>query len=475
MGLQDTVSVSTTSETVGTAPSVAELARGYVDGSLDPEEAVGQLFDRIDRVESRLGAWQDLYRSDAEAAATAAKLAIESGHRIGPFHGIPFALKDIVHLEGRITTAGCMALRDRVSTSTAEIARRLIAAGGIVIGKTKTVEFALGGWGTNELMGTPRNPWDPEVARAPGGSSSGSAVAVATGMAPCAIGTDTGGSVRLPASLCGIVGLKTTEGLLPTSGIEPLSHTFDTPGPIARTVEDAALMFDVLTGRGAIDIDDDWQAGRGFYRGLRRGVRGLRLGVLGLSARSPVEPEVLEAYDRSLDLLADRGAEITVFEPPRPFEEMLEATFVIVTAEAWHHHGSLFADDDVPLDRHVRARGLPGRDLTASAYIAALETRDRHRIEFLASLDPLDGLLTPTTPMVAPPVEGIDEGTTPAHFTRAGNYLGLCGLSVPMPLGSSGLPTGLQVLARGNAEALVLQVGAAFESARGPLPEPPGA
>ena len=170
--------------------------------------------DRIESLDGKLGAYQAVYADEARELARGAQAAIRSGQIIGPFHGIPFALKDIVDVEGRITTAGHAGWSERVSPTTATIARRLMAAGGILLGKTKTVEVAMGGWGTNQRMGTPHNPWDPDRARTPGGSSSGSGVAVAAGLATAAVGTDTGGSVRLPAAWCGITGLKVTEGHL---------------------------------------------------------------------------------------------------------------------------------------------------------------------------------------------------------------------------------------------------------------------
>src|SRR5258705_1103440 len=189
-----------------------------------------------------------LTRTDARLAAEGADRAIRSGHRMGPLHGVPIALKDLVDLEGRVTTGGSKVWANRVSPVTATLAERAIAAGMIVLGKTHTVEFAMGSWGTNTHMGTPRNPWDLAVHRTPGGSSSGSAVAVAAGLAPIAIGTDTGGSVRLPAGSCGIVCLKVTAGRISTYGVLPLSFTLDTPGPIARSVEDTALIYPRLSG-----------------------------------------------------------------------------------------------------------------------------------------------------------------------------------------------------------------------------------
>ena len=210
---------------------------------LSPVDLVDALLARIRAQDQKLHAFVEVYADEARLAAEAADKAIRSGHRIGPLHGIPIALKDLIEIEGRVTTGGSQVWRDRRSTYTATIARRLIAAGMIVIGKTHTVEFAMGGWGTNQHRGTPWNPWDPAVARTPGGSSSGTGVAVAAGMAPWGIGTDTGGSVRLPASWCGLSGLKTTIGRVSTYGDSAVEPSLDTPGPMARSVEDAALLY----------------------------------------------------------------------------------------------------------------------------------------------------------------------------------------------------------------------------------------
>src|SRR6266508_1703271 len=192
--------------------TVAELSRAFGARTLSPVDAVEALIGQIRRRNPALHAYIAVYEADARLAAEAADKAIRAGHRVGPLHGVPIALKDLVDLEGRVTTGGSKVWAERVSPVTATLAERLIAAGMIVLGKTHTVEFAMGGWGTNEHLGTPWNPWDLETPRTPGGSSSGTGVAVASGMAPWGIGTDTGGSVRLPASWCGLSGLKTTIG-----------------------------------------------------------------------------------------------------------------------------------------------------------------------------------------------------------------------------------------------------------------------
>ncbi len=228
--------------------SAAELARSLQARTLSPVDAVEALLGRIERLEPRLQAFTEVFAADARLAAEGADRAIRSGHAVGPLHGVPVVLKDLIDLEGRITMGGSAAHRARRAERTATIARRLIGQGMIVLGKTHTVEFAYGGWGTNQHLGTPWNPWDPETPRTPGGSSSGTGVSVAARMAPWGIGTDTGGSVRLPASFCGLTGLKVTVGRVSTWGIVPLSMTLDTPGPLARTVEDTALLYEAISG-----------------------------------------------------------------------------------------------------------------------------------------------------------------------------------------------------------------------------------
>ena len=452
--------------------SISSLLRGYEDGSITPSRVLDRCLNRISSLESQLGAFEVIYEEDARKAADAVTRAFESGHRIGPFHGIPFALKDIVDLEGRVTTGGSMVLKDRVSPTTATIAKRLIAAGGILVGKTKTVEVAMGGWGTNQHMGTPWNPWDLQNHRTPGGSSSGSAVAVASGMVSCAVGTDTGGSVRGPAAWCGITGLKTTEGQIPTDGIMPLSHTLDTAGPMARSVADTALMYEVMLGRHSVDIDQDRSEGHGLYSLMSQGVAGLRLGVLNDAEREFVGSDILELYDVACEVLKQLGAELVTFNGPKSFDDMKESTGVIIYSEGYFHHGEMYEQEDAPVDTDVRPRILTGRSYSARDYVAALQQRRQDQQEFLQSMVGLSALLTPTMTTPPLPLPEVDQGATPGYFTRGGNYLGLCGLSVPMGLTAEGLPGGLQILGRGNDEGITLRTGAAFEQRTGPFPHP---
>ena len=452
--------------------TATELAQAYRNGEARPTQVVDAALDRIAALDGKLGAFQVVYAQEARQAAEGAELAMRSGHRTGPFHGIPFALKDIVDLEGRVTTGGSMAFKDRISPTTALIGQRLLAAGGILLGKTRTVEFAMGGWGTNQRMGTPWNPWDLETARTPGGSSSGSGVAVASGFVPCAVGTDTGGSVRLPAAWCGITGLKVTEGRLPTAGILPLSHTLDTPGPMVRSVADAVLMFEVMDGIQSSEIERRLLAGDGLFGALGRGVAGLRLGAIGAADRELVAPDLLALYDAALERFRGLGAEIVPFTPPLPFAAMKDNVGIIMAAEAYHHHGALMEDRQAPLDEDVRPRVLPGAAIKAHDYVAMMLRRTQDQAAFAAAMLGLDAVLTPTTETAAVPLDAVDQSGTPAHFTRPANYLGMCGLALPMGLTPDGLPGGLQVMARAGDEYGALRIGAAYEAASGGIGHP---
>ena len=255
--------------------TISELAQQIQRRTLSPMALTEHFMARIAALDGRLGAFRLVTRERALAEAEAAEAALRAGRSVGPLHGIPYALKDLFDVRGAPTTAGSHLLADNIAAEDAFVVTRLAQAGMILLGKTVTVQFAFGGVGINHHHGTPHNPWHttPHV---PGGSSSGSAVAVAAGLAPVALGTDTGGSVRIPAALCGITGLKTTVGQVSRTGVFPLSATLDSVGPLARTAEDAALVYQAIRGRDARDpstvlMEQDVLAG------LADGVRGLRL------------------------------------------------------------------------------------------------------------------------------------------------------------------------------------------------------
>jgi aspartyl-tRNA(Asn)/glutamyl-tRNA(Gln) amidotransferase subunit A len=458
--------------------SATELSTAITARKLSPIEVTDAFLDRIGAQDQSLHAFIDVYADEARLAAEAADKAIRSGHQVGPLHGVPIALKDLIDLEGRVTTGGSAVWRERRSPTTATLAKKLIAAGMIVLGKTHTVEFAMGGWGTNHHMGTPWNPWDMQVPRTPGGSSSGSGVAVASAMAPWAIGTDTGGSVRLPASWCGITGLKTTVGRVSCYGILPLAPSLDTPGPMARSVEDAALLFSVMQGADPLDrLTLSAPPASDPFASLRRGVQGLRLARMPAAERDGCEPEMLAAYDRALEALARVGAEIVDIALPIAFADATTATGRIIGSEAYRLTGALVDDPALPIDPAVRPRIQIGRDIRAHQYLAALAERDRMKADFLAALDRdgIDALLTPTTQTPPIPNDAVDQNTTPAHFTRVFNLLEMCALAVPNGFTAGGLPLSLQIACRPYDEAMALRIGWAYQQATDwHLRRPPG-
>lgn len=446
-----------------TTLSVRDASRGIAAGQLSPVDLVDAFLRRIEAHDAALHAYVEVYADDARAAAQAAELAIRSGHRLGPLHGIPIAIKDLVEIEGRIVTGGSAIWRDRRSVATATIARRLIEQGAIILGKTHTVEFALGGWGTNRHMGTPRNPWDLEHARTPGGSSSGSAVAVAARLAPWAIGTDTGGSLRTPAAYCGVTTLKVSKGRISTHGILPLCPTLDTPGPMAHDVEDVALLYGALQGRDPHDRST-WGLPGGEAEGpAHPGVAGLRFGRLNDTELSGVAPEVLEAYHRSLAVLERAGATISIIEFPHSFAEVAILARLISATEGYALLGHLAEDPDLPIDADVRPRLLAGRDVRASDYVQALHKREAMQRETSALFSTFDAVLTPTTETPALLLEEVDQTKTPSRFSRFANFFDLCALALPDGVSAENLPLSLQIVTRNCGEWDALRIGRAYQ------------
>ena len=444
--------------------SATALSEGIATRRISPVDAVEALLARIHAQEPRLQAFTEVFADEARLAAEGADKAIRSGHAVGPLHGVPVALKDLVDLEGRITLGGSAAHRARRAARTATVARRLIAQGMIVLGKTHTVEFAYGGWGTNPHLGVPWNPWDPANARTPGGSSSGTGGAVGARMAAWGRGTDTGGSVRLPASFCGLTGLKVTVGRISTHGMVPLSTTLDTPGPMARNVADAALLYRAMAGPDPLDPATRGIAPIDPFPTLNRGVRGLRLARMPEAERDGVDAEMLAAYDHALDVLARLGAEIVEIALPFRFADLF-ALSAVTNAEAYFTNGALAEDPAAPLGAAVRARILAGARLSAQDYLATLAQREALKRALAEAWADCDALLTPTTETPAIPLDRVDEDHLPSRFCRFGNLLDLCALALPNGFSAGGLPLSLQIVCRGYDEATALRIGQAFQTA----------
>ncbi|MSP96099.1 MAG: amidase [Betaproteobacteria bacterium] len=455
-----------TNEELAFAP-VHVLAAEMAAGKLTSTKLTEACLARIKIHGEKLHAFVTVYADEALHAAHAADEAIASGHRIGPFHGIPVVLKDIIDLKGRITTGGSKVWEKRVSTRTATLAKKLISAGMIVLGKTHSVEFAMGSFGTNTHMGTPWNPWNMKELRGPGGSSSGTGVSVAAGLAPWGIGTDTGGSVRIPASWCGLAGLKTTIGRISVHGVLPLSHTLDTPGPMCRSVEDAALLYNLLQGPDPFDPLTQRHAPDDPMATLKRGVAGLVLARLPAGERANVEAEVLSAYDASLAVLEQLGAKLVDVALPRTFADLGAMAGRLIGCEGYSYVGTLTDDPAQPVDPDVRPRIGLGKGVSARDYLLLLREREQLKRDWSKALAGCDALLTPTTLTAAPRVADIDQSGTAAVATRPINLVDGCALAVRNGFTKSGLPTSLQIACRGHDEAAALRVGWAYEQAAG--------
>ena len=445
--------------------SVQTVSQAIASGRLSPVDVLEAYLERIARLDGKLQAFIDVYADDARLAARAADEAIRAGYYLGPLHGVPIAVKDLVEIQGRTVTAGSAAWADRVATRTASLVRRLIQAGAIIIGKTHTVEFAFGGWGTNQHYGTPWNPWDMSTARTPGGSSSGSAVAVAASMAPWAIGTDTGGSIRTPASWCGLTGLKTTAGRISNHGVLGLAATLDTPGILAYDVDDTALLYRTLAGE---DKNDERTLGlpqEVWPDTLSGGIKGKKLVRMPESERAHACVHTLAAYDDALQELERLGAEIHTLELPFPLAEIAQLNGVIMSSEGFAELGELVQDDSLPLDADVRVRILGGKGMPATTYISALKARSSMIAQFDEAMKGYSALLMPSTTQTALRLEDVDQKAAPSHYSRFANFLDLPALSVPNGKDDTGLPTSLQIVGRRFDEIGILRIGKAYQEA----------
>jgi aspartyl-tRNA(Asn)/glutamyl-tRNA(Gln) amidotransferase subunit A len=446
-----------------TVESIEALATALGRGEFTSETLVQRLLDRTAVADPVLHAFTSVFAEHALHQARALDGERARGTVRSPLHGIPLVLKDVVNVARQRTTGGSRLYEDNFARADAEIVRRLIGAGAVVLGKTHLVELAFGGWGTNAVMGTPRNPWDLATHRAPGGSSSGAAVAVAAGLAPAAIGTDTGGSVRIPAALCGVVGLKTTAGQMPRDGVMLLSESLDTIGLITRSVRDAALVYTALASAGPA------------LAATRPAAlpANPRIGMLASRDIADVEADVMAGYDSAAGHLSDLGALLAGFSFGQPLDSTVERMGIIIAHEGWQAHGLRILQDPAIMDPHVRARFLQGQRIPIAQYRAARRDQAASQQAIHKALERFDAVLTPTTPIPAPPLADIDENALPlSRYTRVVNYLGLCALAVPAGLGASNLPVSIQLIGRPGSEPMLLALGEALEERRGPFPSP---
>ncbi len=448
---------------------LSALARGLAGGTLSSREIVTDCLDRTAALDAHLHAFIEVYRDDALSAADRADRERAAGRVCGPLHGLPIAVKDLVHIRGRMTTAGS---RDRpfgIADETSSAWDRLQTAGMIALGKTHLVEFAFGGWGRNVPMGAPWNPWDTATHRVAGGSSSGSAVAVAAGLAPAAIGSDTGGSIRIPSALCGLTGLKPTYGLISLAGVFPLATTLDSLGPIAHDVDDVALLTAAMAGADPRDPATLAAPAIDFASVLNAApdIRGMRITALAVEQfPAQATAAVLRARDDAIATLRGLGAIVDEAHVPIDFQDVMLKSGRIIAAEAYALHREYIEDEALTFDPWVRKRTLGGKSISAIEHAELLGAHERAASAYADWMRGRDALLTPTLPITATALTDVDEATTPlATFTRAGNYLRACALSVPAGLDANGLPIGVQLMGGAFADATLIKLGRAFQQA----------
>jgi aspartyl-tRNA(Asn)/glutamyl-tRNA(Gln) amidotransferase subunit A len=442
--------------------SAAAIGRLIAKGDLDPVEVAEFFLGRIVRGRGN-PSFVVVTRERALKEAEASRQRLREGRAAGPLDGVPIAWKDLVDMAGERTAAGSALFADQPPKERdAPIVANLSAAGMVAVGKTNLSEFAFSALGLNPHFGTPRNPRDAATPRIAGGSSSGSAVAVAAGLAPCAIGSDTGGSIRAPASFCGIVGLKTSEGRIDKRGVFPLSRTLDTIGPLARTVEDCALIDMALRGQPAAPL-----------RPLDLG--SVEFVVPDTAGIDDTEPAVAANLGTVMKRLAAAGAR--VMSRPVPSIGAMRALVAqygsLVAIEAYAEHRAIFDSADAErMDRRVVKRALLARAVSGEDVI----NLQRGREDLIAALaGDLEAalLVLPATPMTAPPIEALERddelfrltNLRAIHYTFLGNLFRMCGLALPSGVDAAGLPTGVQFLAPGGGDDRLLSIGLSVEAA----------
>jgi aspartyl-tRNA(Asn)/glutamyl-tRNA(Gln) amidotransferase subunit A len=454
--------------------SLTDLARMFREKRLSPVEVVGALLERIEGADGELNSFITVLPERALEGATRAEQEILGGDYRGPLHGVPVGLKDLVYTEGVRTTMGSAFFRGYVPDYSATVVLRLEVAGGIIVGKTNTHEFAYGPTGDRSYFGPTRNPHDP--ARIPGGSSAGSGAAVAANLLYGSLGSDTGGSIRIPAALCGVVGMKPTFGRVSKHGVFPLSWTLDHVGPLTRTVEDNALLLNALAG---YDPNDPYSANgepEDFARYLRRGVRGAVIGVPSDFYFEHVEDEVGQRVRGAIEVFRSLGAQVREIRIPRLWET-LKAQRLTLAADAYAIHEERLKTDPEKFDEEVRERLLDGERLKAHRYASAQQRKLLAKDEFSVALGEVEILLTPTLPITATLIDqrdvdigGYEEAVRSAvtRLTGPTNHNGFPSLSVPCGVAASGLPVGMQLIGRPFDEATLYRFGHAYEEARSP-------
>jgi aspartyl-tRNA(Asn)/glutamyl-tRNA(Gln) amidotransferase subunit A len=453
--------------------SLTETAELVAARQVSPVELVEAALRRIERI-SDTNAYISVFADDALEVAKASETMIAAGHRLGPLHGVPVALKDNIAVRGQVTTAGSKILAQYRPDADATVTRRLRSAGAILIGKTNLHEFAWGGTSANPHYGFVTNPWD--TTRMPGGSSGGSGVAVATRSCFGALGTDTGGSIRLPSALNGITGLRPTIGRVSNTGVVPLAWSMDTVGPMARTAADCAALFTALAGFDPDDAGSVDRSAQDYSRDLELGVDGIRIGVIDGYSLHHVQPPVEKAVRAALETLTAAGAR-TVEVSIADIEGNISAQLTVEAAEPSTYHQRWLRERPQDYGDDVRLLLEAGELLLATQYLQAQRYRALLRRQTLGALARADVLVCPTLPFTATALgevdveidKGVPEDMLSAimQFTGLPSLTGLPAISVPCGFDDAGLPIGVQLIGKPFAEATLLRIAAAYQEDTG--------
>lgn len=450
---------------------ITQLAPQLRAKQISPVEVTEAYLQRIDRLNPLLNAYITVMPDQALAAARAAEAEIARGVYRGPLHGVPIGIKDLFDVAGVPNTMGSKILRNNLPATDATLVRKLKDAGAIVLGKQNLHEFAFGITSENPHYGPVRNPWN--VDRVPGGSSGGTAAAVAAGLCGAGIGSDTGASIRAPASFCGVVGLKPSYGRVSRAGAMPLAWSLDHPGPIARSVADCALMLQAIAGQDPADPATTADPVPDYSADLQRGLQNVRIGVPKEYFFDIIEPEVDRLVRDAIRKLEELGAGVEEVSLPHVSHAQVAGNVIMSTeAASWHADWLRERPQDYGADVLARIRG--GQLVRAVEYLASQQMRTLIQQDFATAFERVDVVVGPSVPLVAPPIGCTQDPGGPLNVpprsianraTVPCNLTGMPAISVPCGFSSEGLPVGLQIMAPAFAEALALRVAAAYESA----------
>ena len=451
--------------------SLVSVAKAIASKEVSSREVTKSCLDRIAQWQPHLNAFMSIEAEAALAAADAADAALAKGKASGVLHGVPLAHKDMYYEAGKVVTCGSLIRRDFVATTTSTALQRLKDAGTIRLGSLQMVEFAYGPTGHNVHYGAVRNPWN--VDHITGGSSSGSGSAVAARLTFAALGSDTGGSIRMPAHFCGVTGLKTTVGRISRAGVMPLSQSLDTVGPLAQSAEDCALLVGLMAGADPNDPTASSLPVPDYMAATKGTIKGLRIGVPTAFYVDDLDPEVGRVLDETIATLKLEGAEIVSVELPDQ-RQLTAACQLVLAAEAAAFHKRWMIERPQDYGPQVLMRLQNGLAIPAVSYLEAMRWRGPALAAYLAAVAGTDAVIAPVAPMPAATIAESDVGNSLdaeaviqriTRFTRPINYLGLPALSLPSGFTRSGLPVGLQLIGRAFDEAMLLRIGAAFQRA----------